>query len=279
MIENISVELIGVCHGITADGWVSADEIYFLATWLNEHPQALKVWPGSEFVEPLNRFFKDGSMDARELEEVIALLARIEREWTARRAGSGSVREPATATTKKGRPRKTAGPPPIPQLFDWRRIALPSANWQGEVTSFSGSGSYLVDLREPYCNCPDWLGRRAALPASHPAKACKHIVSVLCNQSGDGAITLPPLLQFILFNANSHGIGVFPADNYGCFEIKGSKILFSYGTPPWMNVWAPDGEEYGRYGYNTDEERWSYGEKPKNAGLILGVITSFRLAP
>jgi len=42
MNDDIAAEFIGICHGVTADGWVSAEEVWFLGSWLNEHRAALE---------------------------------------------------------------------------------------------------------------------------------------------------------------------------------------------------------------------------------------------
>jgi hypothetical protein len=271
--QDIAAEFVGVCHGVTADGWVSAEELWFIGSWLNEHPQALKEWPGSLFVEPLNRFFADGKIEACEIEECVTLLSRVEREWAEKRALLESSQKQETPLAKK-RVRKTATPPPVPVLFDWQEVTLPSVDWQGTVGSFSGSDEYSVDLREPSCSCPDWLDRRRGLPYSHPAKACKHIVSILQQHWSDRTVILSPILEFLLGNAHAHKTGIFPADNYGRFEVGGSVILFSYGASSWMNVWAPSRDQYLRYGYNVGERRWSYGEKPKNSTQIVRVLST-----
>jgi len=274
MKSDITAQLIGVCHGITADGWVSAEEVYFLAEWLNGHPEALKVWPGSEFVKPLNRFFEDGKVDTDELKEAIELLARIEREWAEKCSALRDHAIEEVPQTKKGRSRKPTAPPTIPELFDWRAIALPSLNWQGEVASSSGMGSYIVNLLEPSCDCPDWCTRRQNLPVSHPARACKHVVSALHEKMLENTIEVPLRMQCILSNAAEYGIGIFPGDRYGSFELKGARIIFSFGGHPWINVWVPEDDTYGRFGYNFLEMRWSYGEKPKNSATIVKVLSN-----
>ena len=55
-------QLIEVCRAITADGKLVFDEVWYLANWLNDHPTVMQEWPGSLFVEPLNRVFADGQL-------------------------------------------------------------------------------------------------------------------------------------------------------------------------------------------------------------------------
>lgn len=274
--QDIATEFIGVCRGVIADGWVSAEEVWFLGNWLNEHPQALEAWPGSEFVEPLNRFFHDGVLDPSELAETVALITRIEREWAARQPAPTEPAEAATARTgaKPSKPAPAAMARIVPELFEWKHIALPRVDWQGQVAAASGAGGHALDLHDPKCDCPDWQERRLHLPVTHPARACKHIVAVLCTQFHGKVVAVSPILELLLANAHANGTGIFPADRYGCFEMKGAKVLFAFGNPPWVNVWAPYGAIYCRYGYNSAERRWAYGEIPIGAPTILQAITS-----
>ncbi len=73
-------------------------------------------------------------------------------------------------------------------------------------------------------------------------------------------------------SAHSQVTGIYPADTYGTFQVKGASIVFSLGDLGWINVWAPGRESYLRYGYNEDRGGWYFGEKPKEATAILRSI-------
>ena len=52
MSDDDTVELLALCETILADGELSYDELYRLAEWLNNHPEASFQWPGNLLVVP-----------------------------------------------------------------------------------------------------------------------------------------------------------------------------------------------------------------------------------
>jgi hemerythrin-like domain-containing protein len=47
-----ATELLLVCESIIEHGELTYDELYRLADWLNNHPEACHHWPGNLLVEP-----------------------------------------------------------------------------------------------------------------------------------------------------------------------------------------------------------------------------------
>jgi hypothetical protein len=49
-------------------------------------------------------------------------------------------------------------------------------------------------------------------------------------------------------------------------------ILASVGGNDWSDVFAMDGDQYHRFGFNVVERRWSYGRSPSTSGDIERAI-------
>jgi NAD-dependent DNA ligase len=78
MLTKAAQTLLGICAGITADGSVHEREVQFLSTWLAEHPDVTKLWPGSEIARRVHAIMADGIITAEEradLLETLQLLA------------------------------------------------------------------------------------------------------------------------------------------------------------------------------------------------------------
>lgn len=58
--------------------------------------------------------------------------------------------------------------------------------------------------------------------------------------------------------------GTVPQDDWVLEVVNGKPVLYGHSEgKPWVNVFAPQGSFYQRYGFNKEERRWSYGESPK----------------
>lgn len=80
--DYISFELIGLIRYLLEDGELADHEVYHLCEWLNNHPNAFDVWPGSELAKPLNEVYADGVLSVDELVSISQLLQRIDIEFT-----------------------------------------------------------------------------------------------------------------------------------------------------------------------------------------------------
>jgi len=58
--------------------------------------------------------------------------------------------------------------------------------------------------------------------------------------------------------------GTTPQEEWVLEVVNDKPVLYGHspGTP-WVNVFAPQGPEYERFGFNKEEGRWSYGESPR----------------
>jgi NAD-dependent DNA ligase len=76
-IEQGLAHMVGLVHGVIADGTVSGEEAERLAEWTRAHPTIAARWPANLLTRRLEGIFRDGRMDARERRHLAALLAQL----------------------------------------------------------------------------------------------------------------------------------------------------------------------------------------------------------
>lgn len=69
--------LLGICTGIAADDVITEKEVYFLKTWLTEHAEITKNWPGSAIAKRIDDILADGIITSEEREDLLELLRDI----------------------------------------------------------------------------------------------------------------------------------------------------------------------------------------------------------
>lgn len=69
--------LLGICSGITADGHLHDREILFLSTWLTEHADACRHWPGSVIAQRVREVLADGTVTDDERQDLMTTLESI----------------------------------------------------------------------------------------------------------------------------------------------------------------------------------------------------------
>jgi hypothetical protein len=242
--------LLLVCDAILEDGEISGDEVYALATWLNDHKEACSHWPGDSLVPLLQTIWADGKVTKTELRQVGRVLIRIRKE-SVKRQSQQATEQALTAARQ------------LLQTFDLSQPFLPRLPWTVEIRSHSERGlRYHVDLSLPSCSCPDFHSMRKSFPVAHLNRCCKHIfdayrqVSSLEDCSGW-------LHSFI-----DNGWPPHPRSGWIVLPISGVYVLASSAPIGWANVYSAA----GRYGYSVPERRWSYGEEPEHASYIAGII-------
>lgn len=247
---------ISLCRNLMADGELSGEEVWELANWLNNHPDAAREWPGSIFVEPLQRAFEGGEITGSGLFEIAELLTRIETEWCAAISG----------------PSKSAGrnrPVPhtvAPQVL--RKVELPFSPLVLSVRSRSGRGYYQVDLSNQSCDCPDWESKRQAFALGSPSRCCKHMAEAFLEAHRKGHVAFDgPMLEILSLEA---GLSISP--EWHALQIGKRLVFVAHGSGEWINVYAPREGAYTRFGYNSLQERWAYGVRPHKSREILESI-------
>lgn len=84
-IDHGLAEMVGVAHGIIADGVLSWDEADRLARWTRENPDVASRWPANLLSRRLEQIFRDGHVDPRERRHLAAMLEQL----TAKVGGRG----------------------------------------------------------------------------------------------------------------------------------------------------------------------------------------------
>jgi len=259
--KSASSELVALCASITSDGEVSPEEAYQLAEWLNNHPDAATTWPGSGLVQPLQEIWADGKANKRDLHRLARLLISVQREW---------ARHPSTEISPMNG--NTTVEFVDAHLEDAR---LPSIDAKFRVPSQSEMGKfYEVNLSGPSCTCPDWRTWRSRLPVGDLTRCCKHVLFVyakaVLRKDTDGL-----LMAFI-----ENGWPPHPGAEWHLLSVGANNVLFCTASEKgWANVFAKDGREYARFGFNVDEDRWAYGSQPADCEVIADAITSLRNKP
>ena len=243
---------------IVSDGVIAVEEVWYLADWINQNPKTAECWPGTELIPYLQLVWEDGQLNSQEISGLSTLIASIEMEFSKR----------TPAPPKEDRDALT--PDERHSNKSLSLLQLPTANHRARVKSSSGDEEYEIDLSGPTCTCPDWVDRRRKEPQGHPGRACKHIVRTLFD--ADMAQQASKPLQALLRNCHLRNAGTTPKEEYTIVDSAGQILILSYAGGEWVNVLVPDGEEYERFGYNIDEERWAYGQPPKLARVMCSVI-------
>ena len=138
--------------------------------------------------------------------------------------------------------------------------------------------TYTVDLAARTCTCPDFIKRRSHLGTEDIRRLCKHAVSALTNHSV--LDKLPAIHRAILRDEYYPSFDILHAERIGEMDIA---IGFKHDGS-WLNIYAPlpsrakkpREPRYYRYGYNADEDRWAYGEKPQQAATIAAVLKGIK---
>ena len=75
--SNALQEMLRLARSMLADGEVSDMEAKVFLAWIDRHPDMLGVWPVNELARVLRKALEDGRLDAREREELQALMERV----------------------------------------------------------------------------------------------------------------------------------------------------------------------------------------------------------
>lgn len=126
---------------------------------------------------------------------------------------------------------------------------------------------YDLNLDELTCTCQDWQEKRTTQPKTMPGRLCKHLLSAVLDKPD---ILPPHLAQFYtLFEPvarEGRGMPVPSPRLSVCYGVRdnGTPFVLTHEPgSPWANV-IVQGQ---RYGYNAEEDRWSYQRVPEDAAF------------
>lgn len=246
-----AAKVIKYLRGITGDGVLSTDEIWNFGRWINRQSKQLcSEWPAAMLIPILNDIFADGEVTENEMMRLAQAIADIEAEWKQRKAF--------------GRPPEMSA-----RIESTETPELPIVDYSTLIESSDGEDHYTVNLHNLTCTCPDFVGKRAYARPRDYKRLCKHLVRLY------RALEIPDEIKDDLFGAflDDHymrGKGTHPLEDWFLERVDGKKILYGYSSEnPWVNVFAPQGGFYERFGFNRIERRWSYSESPEGFALLF----------
>lgn len=137
--------------------------------------------------------------------------------------------------------------------------------------------TYLVDLVAQTCTCPDFA-RRSTIQRDNPARWCKHIVRQMRDTGSARGRDLWGEAML------SEGMG---GPNRTMLVRRGGWpdiLVAQENSDDWISVYARTArrgenvrEATGRvhrFGWNTEQRRWSYGESPPGAGQLRKILNA-----
>ncbi len=254
MKTDYTHQYLSLIEEVAEDGELTHKEIYRLAKWLNDNKDGRTTWPANQFLPLLKGVFADGKIDQSEARQVGRLIQKVRREWAREHALSGTTPVADTVNEKSGE-------------FDDSTPKLPSINSHLNVASFSEPDViYDVDFNGPSCSCPDFKSYRQQLPLGHISRCCKHIMQAYSEirPSNGWPSWLDPFLEA--------GFRPNPKQEWNVCKSTNCNYLVSSANRGWGNVYALINDQTEKYGYNIDEDRWSYGNEPDSAEVLAQAI-------
>ena len=248
---SATYKTISYLRSLTWDGVLSGEEIWSLASFLNENPECQEAWPGNLLFPMLHSAFDDGTLNEEEMSVLAATIGDIEQEWQ----------------TRHGPPPSEGDPEPV-ELPPLVKPSMPAVNVQVQVPSTAQDQVFLVNLQDHSCTCSE-SDLRNIWPAGHPGRCCKHVAHAFVRTGK----VLQPWFQAILDDCFKRGRGTEPRHDWILLQTSEKRpIVCSGGDGDWCAVFAPTLEGYEKYGFNRSHNRWSYGDAPPAAAVIEEAI-------
>ncbi|MBL6765050.1 MAG: hypothetical protein ISQ14_08840 [Verrucomicrobiae bacterium] len=232
---------------ITDDGVLCEQEVWDLAEYLNENPDARVNWPGSELFPLLHQVFEDGILSQDEMAQMAGVLSDIEHQCARADIPKAIEKAPVSLDAIK--------------VEDY---SLPRIEKTAEIPCKPSGEVYSVNLRTHSCSCPAWFGNRKKFPVGSLNRACVHVVDAYKRElTTNPSAPLPKLLAHVVEDLSFRGRGVDVNADWKLLKVDTIPHLVSIGTQEWSTVYAPGkGAKFDRYAYHRDEDRWAYGAEP-----------------
>ncbi|MGB0582938.1 MAG: hypothetical protein ACPGVU_24915 [Limisphaerales bacterium] len=247
---------------ITEDGILTDEEVWSLGTFLNEHADAQKNWPGNILFEILKHVFDDGILDPHEIEAVGHYLRGIELQcsFTQREENVPVLELPSDLKF---------------EVIDFR---LPVIEHKFKVLpTMQFEKEHEVDLLKHECDCAEFSFKRQFLPNGSLGRACKHMVTAL--DMPEVSVQIPKLewnaKLFDLIRSHSQmNRSLDPMPSWKLLKAEAFECVVSWGDQEWCRVYAdtPEGS-LERFGYHLTEDRWSYGATPPGVSAVTKYLT------
>lgn len=146
-----------------------------------------------------------------------------------------------------------------------------------EIDSVSDAGvRYQVNLDRLRCDCPNFVEQRSHFAEDDLRRFCKHLIRAAVESGLSSKFPTP--VGAMLRDRNQESGGIHTQAQFFLEDIPGENILISR-TPDseWVNVYAVSEEgDIRQFGYNPDEDRWSYRCAPLHEKDILRVMAGIK---
>jgi len=244
---NPTERTIAFLRTLTLDQVLTAEEVWSLAKFLNDHPECQEVWPGDLLGSMLRSAFDDNELTEEEMSLLARTLSDIEAEWLSRHPARTALETMAAVGFTTTTPR------------------LPALDVAFEIPSTRDATVHRVNLQEHQCSCEDWRTRRESWPSGHLGRCCKHVASGFTRTGR----VFPRWMQTVLDDCFNHARGT-PADAEWRLLEAGSSPQFLLAATPggWCSVYALGEDGYEIFAFHPAYNRWSYGESP-NAAIAV----------
>ena len=249
---NPTEKTISYLRTLTFDGYLSSEEVWSLARFLNEHEECRGTWPGNILAPILGDAFEDGALSEPEMNALAEAIGKIEHEWVERvstgKTGDLTI-DSAVIITQ----------PRIPTLA------------QKKTVEGRSDVQHVVDLNEHRCTCPDWAAREK-WPVGHPGRFCKHVPFAIARTGK----VLEPWFQALVDDCFLRARGTPPSADWLLIELEPRRhALVSVDKSEWCNVFAPALDGYEHFGFNREQKRWTYGAAPASSGYVEKAVDQY----
>jgi len=246
---NPTQKTIGFLRTLTADGFLTTEEVWSLGRFFKDDESSQNVWPGNLLVPMLSSAFDDGQLTEEEMEVLASTIGSIEQEWVAKHPTIANEREPAN-------PLVVSQP------------TMPRVDITFEMPAQREEQAYVVNLLHHTCSCPDWR-QRQIWQTGHPGRCCNHIAHAFVRTGKP----MEPWFQALLDDCFLRGRGTDPVDDWLLAEVPKSKpALISGGPGEWCAVFMAENKDYERFSFNRVNGRWSFGTAPAISKTIEKTI-------
>jgi hypothetical protein len=135
-----------------------------------------------------------------------------------------------------------------------------------------------VDLNNHTCSCQDWFSHHKHLTSGSVGRLCRHMVNAYREVQEDSntmAVNWDLDLTRFVFILSEFKLAAEAVETWQFIEWPDGDAYVGWGKTDWAAAFVNVGEgRYERYGFNLQDERWSYGAVPPCAEIVSGYLRS-----
>jgi hypothetical protein len=260
--KDIHMGTLRLIRRITSDGELSMQEVWELAEFLNGNESAQHRWPGDRLWRQLERMFEDKEISPKELIHLGGIIEEIEATCSGVHTGATQIE---TRTDL--------------EAISSKDLRLPSICKTVYFTSERPLDKQIsVDLNNHTCSCQDWFSHHKHLTSGSVGRLCRHMVNAYREVQEDSntmAVNWDLDLTRFVFILSEFKLAAEAVETWQFIEWPDGDAYVGWGKTDWAAAFVNVGEgRYERYGFNLQDERWSYGAVPPRAEIVSGYLRS-----